>query len=412
MVRAVTQVTGLPNIVRGDSCYHAGENRIVHLAELNNVGISIIAGEINADGTVTYGTPQVLRSGSNLECGTVIYNPAANCVVATYGIAGGGVVYCRAMTLSDKAFTLGTEVSLDAGATYPSLVYDPGNECVVATFKDEPSDYLVARALTVSGTTITFGTKVTLIAETVSADSGMYNAVITADGVILRGFQRSPYQDVELVAFTVTGTTINAGATTMVRDGVTGDTRFGLRMAYDPITGKVVAVTRRQLPSTNHVAFLIDVTDKDTISVSSNNAAVPFTGGATSDNAHMLVAGNGSIGHLHSNLTVDNVRFQLIDPSTDPVGVADYDDIWTSSDGVNPFLPYTGTFDPDNKFLVLLVKSSTDTYVLVTDSLPEVTGGGGGGGGSNYWSSPAAARPLAARSAAAVPLGARRSEAA
>ena len=204
--------TNLPSKgLRWAGDYDASAGKGVFLYQLSpNNNVFVIASTISGT-SVSFNTPTAVLTTSNaIECTSVAYNSTAQKSVVVYN-GNYGNLYANVVGLSGTTFTIGSQVTVHAGAPGGGFTVGlfpiHGQSSVGINYASSVSPLIPkARIGSISGTTLTLGTEVTLGTARSDDNWGFYQSgsgkIIFGYGTSNTNFYRSA---------TVSGTTITLG---------------------------------------------------------------------------------------------------------------------------------------------------------------------------------------------------------
>lgn len=176
----------------------------------DGTNIRIMAGSISGS-TVTFGTPQTLKTGTNGEINATVAMSSTQCFVAySTGITGSThSAFVRGISVSGTTITLGTETTVTTnvvGSLSKTVSAKLFGSTVVFSYRgsDNGANQLgFLRAATISGSTLTLGTAVS------SSITGAYGIMAVDSSTFLWSYADNSFA-IRARFYTVSGTTLTA----------------------------------------------------------------------------------------------------------------------------------------------------------------------------------------------------------
>lgn len=176
----------------------------------DGTNIRIMAGSISGS-TVTFGTPQTLKTGTNGEINATVAMSSTQCFVAySTGITGSThSAFVRGISVSGTTITLGTETTVTTnvvGNLSKTVSAKLFGSTVVFSYRgsDNGGNQLgFLRAATISGSTLTLGTAVS------SSITGAYGIMAVDSSTFLWSYADNSFA-LRARFYTVSGTTLTA----------------------------------------------------------------------------------------------------------------------------------------------------------------------------------------------------------
>ena len=237
---AVSQALGSPEVFESAStevhsaAYDSYNQRVVlafNDAGNSNQGTAIV-GTVNANNTVTYGSPVVFETGAT-EHINALFDSTNNKIVIIYrdngdGNKAKGIV--GTVDPSDNSISFGSASSGFASSTVDELsaAYTTGGKVVAAYRDTHNSNYGNSNVGTVSGTSITFGSSTYFELGAVDKTSVGYDTA--NDKVLIFYIDASNSDYPTAIVGTISGTTLSYGTAVVVQSAGASAT---LAQAYD-----------------------------------------------------------------------------------------------------------------------------------------------------------------------------------
>jgi hypothetical protein len=213
--------------------------------------------------TVTYGTAVTVISSASYFSGNVRVLALSSTSAAVFVTTTGGVTNGIAASISGTTITVGTATSAGTGS-YQNFIAQ--SSTVGVSVYSTTGTTVFARAFSLSGTTFTWGTAVSLytVAGSISGIgfglSSTNNYVVVATDTTPRNQHR---------AFSISGTTITAGATTTI-DSTNTDTISGT-IGYNISSGSTIFTYGAA--ATSYYTLVYSGTTFSSVSTGTNNTS-------------------------------------------------------------------------------------------------------------------------------------------
>ena len=238
--------TGLGNTTVTAIAYDPHTQNRVVLAYIRS-GLRLVIGTISGT-TITFGTEVLAAGGSIGGPFEIDFDPVTpNSFIVSYRPPSTYYGTMIAGTVSGTAITLGTATIYASTSTlYRSWAFDP-NTSGSFVVSANSSAGLKVYAGTLSGTTLTFGTPVLADSGTDFREHGLsFDSSIAGNYVLsYKDMVASPNAEFKILAGTVSGTTVTAGAATTIQSVGTGSTFDGNYIFSDAaVAGKFIMAYR------------------------------------------------------------------------------------------------------------------------------------------------------------------------
>jgi len=204
----------------------------------NSDALTAVVGTVSGT-SISFGTPVVAHSGSDVNYVSIAYDANAQKVVVVYkNTANSNYGTAVVGTVSGTSISFGTAVVFESAVIdYTGITYDANAQKVVIVYKDDGnSNYGTAIVGTVSGTSISFGTAVVFESASTVYPSVTYDS--NAQKVVVA------YKDVgagnigTAIVGTVSGTSISFGTAVVFANNNVDY----IKCAFDSSNNKVVIV--------------------------------------------------------------------------------------------------------------------------------------------------------------------------
>jgi hypothetical protein len=279
-------------VKHGSIAHDVANNKIViaykDVGNSNN-GTAIV-GTISGT-SISFGTPVVYSTGTNVVSNTATYSPTDEKILITYRLGSLGKAIVG--TVSGTSISFGSEVEYNSSASSVSVAYitTAGKFCVYYKASGSyPSGQTEARIATISGTSVSFGSA-NQISHTSDAANNQTNygrAVYDTKNDKMIFTWNESGDGSHAVVGTVSGTSISTG-TVVNFDGESVSTDMGV--VFDESVGKVFISYRANVSGTNLRKFIIGTVSGTSISFNTEDDFGPNVGSASK---HTTVYDSGS----------------------------------------------------------------------------------------------------------------------
>jgi hypothetical protein len=288
---AVFESAGV-KVKHGSIAHDVANNKIViaYKDEGNSNYGTAVVGTISGT-SISFGTPVVYSSATNVVSNTATYSPTDEKLLITYRTGSSGRANVATVSGTSISFGSYVEYSSSAGNVSVSYITTAGKFCVYYKASGSyPSSQTEARIATISGTSVSFGSA-NQISPTSSAANEIPNygrsAYDTKNDKMIFTWNESG-DGSHAVVGTVSGTSISTG-TAVNFDGESVSADMGV--VFDENVGKVFISYKANVSGTNLRKFIIGTVSGTSISFNTEDDFGPNDASASK---HTTVYDSGS----------------------------------------------------------------------------------------------------------------------